>query len=266
MCRCQCKPAGNAELAAPQDSEFVASHDGSVQRYMLCLPGDFDARQPHDLMIALHGHGSDRRQYVVESRGECKGARDVAAKYGMIYVSPDYRAPAGWMGPAAEADILQIIGDFKKRYKIHKVYLVGGSMGGTGVLTFAALHPDLIDGASSQNPMADLLSYEVNFAEIQTAIKLAFGGRKDETPAEYKKRNPDEYIKRSAAFHPEKFTMPIAITLGGKDKIVPSDSARRLAEDIKKHNPDVLLIDRPKAGHETSYEDTVAALEFVIRP
>jgi hypothetical protein len=156
------------ELQPSQEMEFKAAYDGSVQKYVLRLPQGFDAAKPHDLMIGLHGHGSERHQYATDPRGECKGARDVAARHEMIFISPDYREPASWMGIAAEADMVQLIGDLKKRYKV------------------------------------------------------------------------------------------------GKDELVPSASVLRLAAAVRKHNKRVLVIDRPEGGHQTSYEDTVAAIEFVI--
>ena len=138
-------------------------------------------------------------------------------------------------------------------------------MGGTSVLTFTVLHGDLVDAVSSQNGMANLLEYEVNYVGIQDAIKDSFGGRKDETPQQYKKRKPEEYRKRSAELHPEKFTMPVAFTVGGKDTVVPPDSVRRLYAKLRQlKKPDVLMIDRPAMGHATNYDDTVASLEFII--
>lgn len=259
------RPSSRPAAGAAAEAEFKASFDGTVQKYMIRLPEGFDLARACDLMIALHGHGSDRRQYATDARGECKGARDVAAGHGMIFVSPDYRASTSWMGPAAEADVVQLIGLLKKQYRVGKVYMVGGSMGGTAALTFAVLHPELVDGVSSQNGMANLLEYAVDVAGIQSAIKDAFGGRKDESPQQHKRRCPEEYRKRSAELFPDRFTMPVSFTVGGKDDIVPPQSVRRLAAAIGKHNADVLLIDRPQGGHETNYEDTVAALEFVIK-
>lgn len=137
-------------------------------------------------------------------------------------------------------------------------------MGATAVLTFAALHPDLVDGVCSLNGSANLLEYTVDVAGVQNAIKNSFGGRPDETPQEYKKRNPQEYKKRSAEYHPEKFTMPIAVTTSGRDVALPPDSVLRLAAAVRKHNQSVLVIHRPDEGHLTSYEDTVTAIEYVI--
>lgn len=254
-------------LQPPREEQFTATYDKTVQKYLVLLPTGFDPDAARDLLVTFHGHGADRRQFATDARGECRGARDVAARRGMILVSPDYRAPAGWMGAAAEADTVQLIGELRKAYKVKKVYLVGGSMGGAAVLTFTALHPDLVDGIASLNGLANFLEYEVDLnyvVSIQEAIKDAFGGRKDETPADYRKRNPAEYRKRSAEFNPGKFTMPLAVTVGRKDALVPPQSVLRLAEAVKKTNPNVLVIDRSEGGHETTYADTVAALEFVI--
>lgn len=236
----------------PQDIAFTAQCDQTKQHYVLLLPDNFSAEKPHSLLIALHGHGSDRWQFIKDPRGECKAARDVASKYNLIYVSPDYRARTSWMGPQAEADLKQIIQELKSKYKIAKVLLCGGSMGASSSLTFAALHPDLIDGVAAMNPTANHLEYD----RFQPAIQASFGGTKQQIPEEYK--------KRSAEYWPEKLTMPVSISVGGQDRIVPPDSARRLAQVLQQINQNVLLIDRPQEGHRTSYADSRTILEFIV--
>jgi pimeloyl-ACP methyl ester carboxylesterase len=237
-----------------QEVAFTASSDGTRQLYVLGLPPGFKAGSPHDILIALHGHGSDRWQYPRDPRDECRATREVAIKHQMIFVSPDYRAKTSWMGPKAEADLVQIISDLKQQYRVGRVIVSGASMGGSSALTFAALHPELTDGVASANGTANHLEYE-NFQE---AICEAFGGTKTEVPAEYK--------KRSAEYWPERLTMPIGITAGGKDTSVPADSVVRLAAILKKLNRPVLLIYRENGGHHTSYDDNLRALEFAIAP
>lgn len=237
----------------PQDIQFTANCDHTKQKYVMILPEKFSNQKSYSLLIALHGHGSDRWQFIKSRRGECKAARDIASKYNMIYVSPDYRARTSWMGPKAESDLIQVINELKVKYKVRKVFLCGGSMGGSSSLTFAALHPKLIDGVAAMNPTANHLEYE----KFQPAIQASFGGTKQEIPYEYK--------KRSAEYWPEKLTMPVSISVGGQDKTVPPDSARRLVHILKQINKNVLLIDRPQQGHSTSYEDSYSLLEFVIR-
>ena len=78
--------------SSPQDVEFRSAADDSAQRYVQLLPEPFDPAKEAHLLVVLHGHGSDRWQYVRQDRGECRGRRDVALKHGMIFLSPDYRA------------------------------------------------------------------------------------------------------------------------------------------------------------------------------
>lgn len=238
--------------ATIEDRSFVANCDGSEQKYVIVIPDDFQSARPVTVLIALHGHGSDRWQFVRQNRSECRAVRDVADATSSLLVSPDYRAKTSWMGPKAEADVEQIIGALARTLPVKRVILCGGSMGGTGALTFAALHPHLIDGVVALNGTANLVEYE----RFLDAIAESYGGTKEDSP--------DEYRKRSAEFFPERFTMPVAVTTGGADTIVPPASVLRLIDKLKGRNAQVLSLHRPDGGHSTSYEDTRRALEFVF--
>ncbi|HQX49684.1 MAG TPA: alpha/beta fold hydrolase [Planctomycetaceae bacterium] len=237
---------------APQDIVFISKFDGTEQRYAVMLPEGFRTDMPQDLLIALHGHGSDRWQFVKDLRPECLGTRNAAAERNMIFVAPDYRAKTSWMGPAAEADMLQMLDDLHGRFRIHNVIISGGSMGGTSALAFAAMHPDCVDGVVALNGTANLVEY----TQFQDAIAASYGGSKMDVP--------DVYRQRSAGFFPERLTMPIATTTGGKDTLVPPDSTLRLADELKKRKQPVLSIHRPEGGHATNLEDTSAAFKFVF--
>ncbi|MEN9667297.1 MAG: hypothetical protein RLZZ326_3660, partial [Planctomycetota bacterium] len=80
-----------ARAAEPVEIAFTADCDGSTEHAVELLPPDFDTAAPHDLLIALHGHGADRWQFIREPRDECRGTREAAAKHGAILLSPDYR-------------------------------------------------------------------------------------------------------------------------------------------------------------------------------
>ena len=241
-----------AAASEPLDVAFTALLDRTEQRYVVVLPEGFDPQASHSVLVALHGHGSDRWQFVKDGRDECRAARDAAAGQRMIFVSPDYRAKTSWMGPAAEADLLQILAELRSQYRVGRVVVSGGSMGGTAALTFAALHPDQVDGVVSMNGTANLVEYD----QFQDAIAASFGGSKQD--------KPDEYRKRSAELHAERLTMPIAMTTGGQDRLVPPDSVLRLANALKKQNRRVHSIHRPEGGHDTKYADAMAAFEFVF--
>lgn len=227
----------------PQDIVFRAEIDETEQRYVEHLPPAFVPEETHDVLIALHGHGSDRWQFIHDMRGECRGLRDVAAKHHLIFVSPDYRAKTSWMGPKAEADVVQIIAELKQRHQVGRVFIAGGSMGGTSALIFATLHPELIAGVCALNPTANLVEY---------------GGFKDAIDTSYD--SAAERPQRSPELHAEHLTMPVSLTTGGKDTVVPPDSTLRLAKKIQR----VLSIHRETGGHSTTYDDTVRAMEFVL--
>lgn len=241
-----------ATAGEPLDVAFTATLDRTEQRYVVVLPEGFDPLTTHSILVALHGHGSDRWQFVKDGRDECRAARDAAAGHRMIFVSPDYRAKTSWMGPAAEADMMQILAELRSKYRVGKVVVSGGSMGGTAALTFAALHPDQVDGVVSMNGTANLVEYD----QFQDAIASSFGGSKQD--------KPDEYRQRSAELNAERLTMPIAMTTGGQDRLVPPASVLRLADVLQKQNRRVRSIHRPEGGHDTKYADAMAAFEFVF--
>jgi pimeloyl-ACP methyl ester carboxylesterase len=232
------------KAANPQDIVFRAQIDQTEQRYVERFPTGFELQKRHDVLIALHGHGSDRWQFIRDVRDECRALRDVADRHRLIFISPDYRAKTSWMGPKAEADVLQIIAEVKKRHRVNRVFIAGGSMGGTSALIFATLHPELIAGVCALNPTANLVEY----AGFKDAIDTSYG-------------SADERQKRSPELHADRLAMPIALTTGGKDTGVPPESTLRLAKKLSR----VLSIHREAVAHSTSYDDTVKAMEFVIQ-
>lgn len=236
----------------PIDRIFRAEFDDSEQRYVLLKPTPFPETTPRRLFIALHGHGSDRWQFVRDGRGECRGARDAALKHGFLFVAPDYRAKTSWMGPAATADVVQLLRDLRKEYRIDQVVIAGGSMGATSAVAFTAMYPELIDGVISLNGTANLVEY----GQFSDAITASFGGTKAE--------KPDVYRLRSGELFPDHFRMPTAFTTGGQDKLVPPDSTLRLVHALQERKSPVLSIHRPDGGHDTNYDDSLAAFEFVI--
>ncbi|MCA8994820.1 MAG: alpha/beta fold hydrolase [Planctomycetaceae bacterium] len=253
MMTVDCLADDSAKFASIVDQTFVADYDGTQQKYVVLTPPGMSEKAPVSILITLHGHGSDRWQFVQQTRGECQAARDVALEHHMLMVSPDYRAKTSWMGPAAEADMVQLIRILRDTYNVELIIVSGGSMGGTGALTFAAMHSELVDGVVSLNGTANLVEYE----RFQDAIATSFGGSKEQVPQEYR--------KRSAEFFPMKFTMPLACTTGGTDDIVPPDSVLRLVDQVRIHNPNVLSIHQPEGGHSTTYADSKQAFEYVIR-
>jgi len=97
-------------------------HDAELCRG---LSGWIQAEKPCDLLIALHGM---QRSLAVRQgrlrRSPCRSRRRGRAPHDPR--SPDYRAKTSWMGPKAEADLVQIIEELKSRSKIGKTISAAG--------------------------------------------------------------------------------------------------------------------------------------------
>lgn len=239
--------------AAPREVSFTARVDGSEQRYVLALPEGYQAERTYHMMVGLHSFGGDRWQFLNTSYPTVRAAVDTVAKWKMVYVLPEYRGPRSWMGAKAEADVVQIIEEAKARFHTGKVFLCGTSMGGSAALTFTALHPELVDGVIAMNATANYLELDT----VNDSVAEAFGGAKDRIPGEYK--------RRSAEYWPERFTMPVALTAGGKDTLIPAASVTRLAAVLRKLGRKMFLIVPPDQVHQTDYPDALAAFDFVLR-
>ncbi len=238
--------------ARATDHVFVSDFDGSEERYVLLLPESLASPEGAPLLVMLHGHGSDRWQCIRQDRDECRAIRDMAQRFGLVLLLPDYRAATSWMGPAAEADLRQILDEWKERHHPEKVILAGGSMGAASALTFSALHPDLVQGVMAMNGIAN----HVEYTGFQDAIAESFGGNKDAVP--------EEYIRRSAELQAASLRMPVALTAGARDPVTPPDSIVRLAEKLRSQGTDTLLLLNPEGGHDTNYADACEALGWLF--
>lgn len=246
------KPLWGLEKSNWQEVSFVAKCDETEQKYGILLPGNFEHDRRYDLFMMFHGMSGDRWQlFDLSHHGPSQAIFEVAEENGLIVVTPDYRIDQ-WMGPKGEADSLQIMVELKRKYRINKVFIAGGSMGGSAVLTLAVRHPYLFDGVVSINGTANYLEYE-NYQEY---IQKGFGGTKAEVPLEYK--------NRSAEYWPERFIQPVGMVVGSDDTAVPPHSVARLANVLKKTNRKVMFISRDNIGHGARYEDTRTLLEFVL--
>lgn len=235
-----------------KDVSFISTWDNRELYYVEMLPEHFVDSQSADVVIGLHGHGADRWQFATDQRPECSAFRTFAQELQMIAISPEYGSKTSWMGPAAEQDLLQIIKQIEAKYNVGRVFLVGGSMGATGALTFASRHPELIDGVVAMNGHANHLEFE-NFQE---AVIESFGGTKMDVPMEYK--------KRSAEYWPERLSMPIAFTVGMADSIVPPHSVIRLSNILSMLGDVSFLIVDERGGHDTNLGDAMRAMKFML--
>ncbi len=121
---------------------YVSKVDGTLQPYRLFIPNSYDGSKTAPMVVALHGMGGDENS-MFDSYGK-ELPRDAQA-HGFIVAAPKGREPASMYRGSAEQDVLDVMADVEREYKVDRsrVYLMGHSMGGYGTWSIAMDHPDL---------------------------------------------------------------------------------------------------------------------------
>lgn len=249
-------------------AEFWSRLDGSREPYILALPpGD---EQPRGIFICLHGHGSDLEQCLDTQRYHGSFGRlhtELGGRH-LAMATLNYRGTTSWMSPAAEADISQLIDLLTAKLGTDTVYLMGGSMGGTSALAYAVTNPTRLHGVIAICPATDIADFyewsQKQNAEISRqlaeAIRTSYGVLPEQDPA--------LFATRSALKHAARLTMPVYLTHGTNDAMIPVSYSRDLYARLTMQGTPVEYVEIEGGGHDTPVEeiDWKAALDFVSKP
>jgi dipeptidyl aminopeptidase/acylaminoacyl peptidase len=212
-------------------------------------------------VVVLHGHGSHGDQLYTRADitehwlGPLWGA-------GLGLLTPNLRDNA-WMSPPAVDDLHDLVGWTRRRFKVGRFLFLSGSMGGTGNLIYAALHPEDCAAVAALGATTDLTAHHdwcMGFAggiqrQVGEAIEKAYGG----PPA----AAPERYRRHSPLFHADRLTMPIFLSHGESDALMPVDGIRQLAAQLK-DRPDVVYLEIPHGNHDSPLF-TRTAMEWLLR-
>ena len=155
--------AGNASAVSfrprlPRTDVFLfryRAHDGVLRRAWLLLPADYDgARLP--LVISPHGRGTS-------ARANERLWGDLPGLGGFAVVNPAGEGRRlgefSWGDPGQIADLARmpaIVRAHGVNVDPHRIYAIGGSMGGQETLLLLARHPRLLAGAAAFDPSTDM--------------------------------------------------------------------------------------------------------------
>jgi predicted esterase len=196
---------------------YRSAVDQSLQPYRLFVPDGYDGSKAVPLMIALHGMGGDENS-MFDSYG--KDLPKQAQRVGFIVACPKGREPASMYRGSAEQDVLDVMAEVERDYKVDRsrVYLMGHSMGGYGTWSIAMAHPDV-------------------FAALGP---ISGGG---DSGGMVKIRNIPQYV-----------------THGDNDKTVNVNASRSMVEAGKKAGAPITYVEVPGGSHTSVAEPAFAPM------
>ncbi len=151
-----------ASVRGYQRMGIVSRIDGTAQPYELFVPPSYRPGRATPVVITLHGFSGNAGDYFRNTFGlardleggetlEGHGRHGVAPTEGpMIVIGPTGRGQAHYRY-AGEEDVLEILADVRDRFTVdeRRIYVTGGSMGGTGAAYLPFRHPDLFAAAAA---------------------------------------------------------------------------------------------------------------------
>ncbi len=228
---------------------YISSVD-SLHDWALLLPG-----KRSDLwVVVLHGHGAAGDQLFTR--------KDIREQWlpefirsGAGILCPNLRGNS-WMSPAAALDAHQLMCFLREENGMLRAVFCSGSMGGTGNLIYGVLYPDDVDGIVTRGTVTDIASYhdwclrrnEPVLRDIAGAISDAYGGSPSLIPG--------VYAGHSALGRASRLNMPLALSHGSADKIMPVEQVRKM-EALLRGKDDFFYTEIPGGEHDAPlYEKT----------
>ena len=230
------------------------AHDGRLRPAWLLLPSPY-AGGLIPLVISPHGRG-------VSAAVNARFWGDLPGEGGFAVVNPGGEGRRlhqySWGDPGQIADLARmpaIVERLGVRVDPHRVYAIGGSMGGQETLLLLAQHPGLLAGAVAFDPATDMARRYRDFARLcggrtlQWLARLELGGTPSQVPGAYRERSPDAYVD-AIAFS----GVPLQIYWSVRDRVISDqvDEAALLAADIRTINPAARLWDFEGAWNHTA--------------
>ena len=237
------------------------AHNGVRREAFVAFPSSYRPRHapPIPLVISPHGRGVTGRENL-----RLWGQLPAVGNFGVV--SPDGQGRLlsnySW-GSAGQIDDLARMPQIVKltlpwvHVDAHRVYAVGGSMGGQETLLLVARHPRLLAGAAAFDPVVDFMLQYREFPHLacskscrklwkgplgrslQALARAELGGPPGRAGYAYELRSPLTYARAIAFSH-----VPLQLWWSKKDAIVIDQQRQtaRLFESIAKLNPHANLV------------------------
>ena len=215
------------------------AHDGVRRRAWLLLPVGYRGG-PIPLVISPHGRGTS-------ARANTRLWGDLPGLGGFAVVNPAGEGRRlglySWGDPGQIADLARmpaIVRAHGVEVDPHRIFAIGGSMGGQETLLLLARHPHLLAGAAAFDAPTNMAARYRAFigqplgASLQTLARREIGGTPATDPRGYALRSPLDWARKIAYSG-----VPLQIWWSTRDRVVTDqrDESGLLYRMIKRLDP-----------------------------
>jgi predicted esterase len=208
---------------------YWSAVDNTLQTYSLALPDGYSPENVYPLIVSMHGHGWF---------GPYQG-HPAPGVSGALSLAPQGRGATDYMA-LGEDDVLTAIEEVCRDYSVDRdrIYLRGGSMGGTGSWHLGVHHAGRFAGILPIVGNADYTAWQT-----QWGWNAPFEGRNDEL------RRLVQEAQTPRAFATNLLNLPTYVIHGSADNIVPVEHARRTVAVLRQNGCPVNYLEYPGSGH-----------------
>jgi len=222
---------------------YKSAFDGKEDWALFC-PGDVSK----NTIVYLHGSFSYADQ--IFTRQDVRNfwlKRILAGNHSLLSIN---MRGTSYMSPAATQDFTDLLDYCRQKLNCNKITLLGGSGGASSAMAYTCLHPEKINTVIAMG-MCDIFA-RLDFARksqnniLQKLAKVtfeAYGGSLEEKPELYHARSVLENI--------DKLNMPIILTMGEADPLIPVVETRKIAEAMKDKD-NFKYCEIPEGNHDSA--------------
>lgn len=222
---------------------YRSAVDGG-EDWALYRPGD----PAKGTIVYLHGSFSSGDQiFTRQDIREFWLTRILAGNFSLLSVN---MRGTSYMSPAAAADLTDLLENCREFYGTERFILLGGSGGASSAMAYVCLEPERVSGVIAMG-MCDIAA-RLDFArksghpvleKLAETVFAAYGGNLEE--------KPEFYRARSVLARADKLTMPIILTMGEKDPLIPVEETRNVVKALQ-YNPGFRYHEVPNGGHDAA--------------
>jgi pimeloyl-ACP methyl ester carboxylesterase len=154
------------------------------------------------------------------------------------------------MCPEAVVDLHALLEWARRTHGAQRFFFLSGSMGGTGNLIYATIHPEDVALLGALCPVTDIVAFyhwcrprpDPLMDEVCRAMEAAYGG----SPAQV----PEKYARHVVVKHARRLTMPVLVAHALGDAVIPVEQPRALRQAMGEA-PNLRYLEIPGGNHDT---------------